>query len=629
MLTGCGSSDHDSNTTTTSQSRPQLQSFDTCADLQTYLLDTARKQRTILDSGYGLESGSDEFSPLPVADGDTDTPVIADRTGTNNQVAGVDEADFVKSSGEFTYLLSGDYFLILRSWPAAQSEELSRTQLEGVPRALFVDDDIVWVVSDVLTSQPDAFAARSGHLLKISIYRVSDPQSPQLIRETRLEAYYSDARLIDHRVHLVTSAYLDLYPYLDDPQGIELGQLLPAMADSTNPSEPTATTTRLISECDGIYRTDTANGSGTLSIISFDLQNPLGEIGSESILSNTGTVYATPEFLYVATIEDETWLWLPVMDGEEYPSPGTNIHKFRVGQDPEYLASGRVDGWLINAFAMDEYQGVLRLVTTEENWWRGTAPANRLFVLEQNGDTLVERSRLEGLGKPGDRIFAARFLEDKGFLVTYRQIDPFYTPDLSNPDQPRKAGELEVPGVSTYLHPVDDNMILAVGRDTDTNGLMISLFDIAQFDHPMLLSSHPVGADSYSQAEYNHHAFTWFQAGEMLALPVTRWNYAATDDPFTAADLFTGLELFRVNRADGIQFSSSLDHDRFYQEEGSDLWYYPEGVQRSFFISDDQGSQYLYSISSRGMLVNDLAAPETPLAAIPLPAPVNDYFYFD
>jgi uncharacterized secreted protein with C-terminal beta-propeller domain len=637
LNTGCGSSDQNNESKNTFQYRPQLQQFSQCDELKHYLIETAEKQRQLYYWEYPDYSGSEDSadaSPPATSDEGNASSEISDMTGTNNQVEGVDEADFVKTTADgYTYLLSGGYFLILKTWPAAQSQEIYRVQLEGNPRALFVDGEIVWIVSDVYSSDlaeenpnPD-FAPRINETLKISIFQVNDPQQPELLRETLLESQYVDARMIDHQVYLIVSAYLNLFPFLDNPESIDLNDLLPAMSDNTTPAQQAGVTTRLISECDAIYRPETANGTGTVSILSFNLENPLSEISSESLLSNTGLVYATLENLYIATTEDNYWMWLPVMEGDDTPSPGTNIHKFSLTTTPQYLASGRVDGMLINRFAMDEYQGNLRLVTSSMDWWQDSQPKNRLYILEQSDDELVERSRLEGLGKPGDTIYAARFMQDKGFLVTFRQIDPFYTLDLSNADQPKVVGELEVPGYSTYLHPISDNMILTIGRDTDINGLMITLFDISDFQNPSRLSNYSISADSYSQAEYNHHAFTWFAAEDMLAIPVSRWNISSDPTPFSYDNIFNGLELFRVTLSDGIQPYASIDHDIFYRDENNENWYYPDAIQRSFFVSDDQENSYLYSISSRGFMVNGLASPQTNLAEIPLPSYANDYFY--
>ena len=627
LLSGCNSSGGSGDESDTFQYRSQLQSFDHCGELESYLLETAEKQQSLYD--YSLTQPTPILTPEPgvgLVDSDG-IPVIGEVTGTNNQVAGVDEADFVKTSGDYTYLLSGGYLVILKTWPAADSVEISRTLLDGNPRALFVHGDVVWIVSSLTEAQylqlgenvlAADFAPRIEELVKISLFDIGNPQQPELLRETTVESRYSDARKIGSHVYLVLSAYLDLSPMLSNTEEIEVTELLPVMTDDPTPSQGDPAASTLISECEAIYRPETANGTGTVSILGFDLENPASEISRQTIVSNTGMVYATQEHLYLATVEDQVWVWLPVIEGGDYPEVGTSIHKFNLQPTPQYVASGRVDGHLLNQFAMDEHQGVLRVVTTAENWWEDADPENRLFILEQAGGELIERSRLEGLGKPGDRLYAARFLEDKGFLVTFRQIDPFYTLDLSDSYDPRVAGELEVPGFSTYLHPIDETLILAIGRDIDQGGIKLSLFDIGAFEQPVLLSDHLVGAGSYSEAEYNHHAFTWFAGADMLAIPLSRWNLS---DPTLGGSLeaFVGLELFEVTRSQGIQAYAAIDHTLFYDDENAPSWHYLDRIRRSFFVADEEANSYLYSVSSLGLLVNDLADPETDLVGIPLP----------
>ncbi|MCU7891516.1 MAG: beta-propeller domain-containing protein [Candidatus Thiodiazotropha sp. (ex Ustalcina ferruginea)] len=561
-------------------------------------------------------------------------PAINSVTGTNNQIAGVDEADFVKTNGEYTYLLSGGYFMILQTWPADQSQELSRTEIDGTPRALFFHEDVVWVVSDLSQqsypqfeeSLSTDFAPRVNQMTKVTLLRVTNPQQPALIRETVFESSYVDARRIDQQVYLIVSAQLDLSPVLDDPENVEVDKLLPTLADNTAPSTNNEPITSVICGCDAVYRPEVANGTGTTTILSFDLATPLADISSQTLLGNSRMVYANQEHLYIARVEDQNWLWMPVMDGAEDPTPSTTIHKFTLQSSPQYVASGSVDGHLLNQFAMDEYEGVLRLVTTEQSWWSTADPENRLYVMQQSGDQLVEHARLDGLGKPGESVYAMRFDQDKGYLVTFEQIDPLITLDLSDAENPLVAGELEVPGFSTYLHPIEGDMILAIGQDTDNNGIKLGLFDISDFSQPMLLNDHLIGAGSYSEAAYNHHAFTWFEQEQMLAIPVTQWGNPFTGTTFGFNDIFNGLELFRVTAQEGIQSYAAIDHDSFYQVPNNSNFYYPESVRRSFFVADDAMNSYIYSISGRGLLVNDLASPDINLAEIALPTDSDNVY---
>lgn len=504
-------------------------------------------------------------------------------------------------------------------------------EIDGTPRALFLYEDIVWVVSDLTQSSYPQFAEslaadiapRVYQTTKVSLFRVSDPQQPTLIRESVLESSYVDARRIGQQVYLIVSALIDLNPALDNPDNVEIDELLPILADKKTPSTSAQPTTSAICDCDAIYRPEIPNGTGTLTILNFDLGNPLADISSQTILGNTGLVYANQENLYIASVEDDIWVWLPVWLGGADQIVTTTIHKFGLQSSPQYLASGRVEGHLLNQFAMDEYQGVLRLVTTERNWWSGVTD-NRLYILAQTGEQLAERAYLDGLGKPGESVYAVRFNEEKGYVVTFQQIDPLITLDLNDARNPLVAGELEVPGFSTYLHPIEGDMILAVGREG--RSIKLSLFDISDFAQPALLYDHLVGASSHTEAAYNHHAFTWFEQEKMLAIPVTQWGNPFTGTTFGFNDIFNGLELFRVTAQEGIQSYAAIDHDIFYQVPNNSNFYYPEGIRRIFFVADDAMNSYIYSISGRGLLVNDLASPDINLAEIALPTDSDNLY---
>jgi uncharacterized secreted protein with C-terminal beta-propeller domain len=500
---------------------------------------------------------------------------------------------------------------------------------------MLVYGDTVWVVSQLYQDSYAEFeesltmevAPRIPQLTKVTLLQVSNPQQPEIIRETVLESGYLDARRIDQHVYLVVATQLDLMPVIQSPDSVEVEQLLPMMADNRDPdAQVDAVTSSVISSCEGIYRPENAEGTGTVTLLGFDLENPLADLTSVSLLANSTMVYASQENLYVASIEDDSWLWLPVMEGEDYPTPSTKIHKFSLGGSPQYLASGSVDGHLLNQFAMDEYQGLLRLVTTEQNWWNNDDPVNRLYVLEQSEAQLAKHAELEGLGKPGESVYAVRFDQQRGFVVTFEQIDPLITLDLSDSANPQIAGELEVPGFSTYLHPIEGDRLLAIGQEEWS--IKLSLFDVSDLSQPILLSDHLIGQDSYSEAEYDHHAFTWFEQEKMLAIPVTQWNTRADAAEFGLSDLFNGLQLFRVTAESGIQPYAAIDHDFFYEDQENENWFYPDGIRRSFFVADEAMNSYIYSISSRGMLINNLASPETNIGSIELPYSGTDYYLF-
>ncbi|MEJ2619347.1 MAG: beta-propeller domain-containing protein [Candidatus Thiodiazotropha sp.] len=638
LVVGCNSSNN--NQSTGGNENPaftaaRLTQFESCDGLKSYLISTAEQQSQLAEYVNGLVEPAEDagnLSPDPVST-DEEQPTVEAVTGTNNQVAGVDEADFIKTDGNLTYLLSGNHFMVLQTLPANETQELSRTEIDGVPLAMLIYGETAWVVSQLYQesypqfdeSLTDEYPPRTNQMTKVTLLQISNPRQPEVIRETVLESFYVAARRIEQQVYLVVQTQLDLQPVIQSPDSVEIEQLLPMMADNTEPETQANAVSSVISDCDGIYRPENAAGTGTVSILSFDLENPLAELPSVSLLANSNLVYASLDNLYIASIEDGNWLWLPVMEGEGSPTPTTKIHKFSLGGSLQYLASGSVPGHLLNQFAMDEYQGLLRVVTTEPNWWSNEDPLNRLYVLEQSESQLVKHAELEGLGKPGESVFAVRFDQQRGYVVTFEQIDPLITLDLSDSTNPKVAGELEVPGFSTYLHPIEGDRLLAIGREDLS--IKLSLFDISDLSQPTLLSTHQIRQDSNSEAEYDHHAFTWFEQEKMLAIPVTQWNSVASREDFGLDDIFNGLELFRVTAESGIEPYATIDHDFFYEDPVNSNWFYPDGIRRSFFVSDDQMNSYIYSISSRGLLVNDLASPESIIGSVELPYYSDVPFY--
>ena len=206
-------------------------------------------------------------------------------------------------------------------------------------------------------------------------------------------------------------------------------------------------------------------------------------------------------------------------------APPTLIHQFRLddGTAATYVASGEVQGRLLNQFAMSEYNGDLRVATTTDNWGNfGDQSESTVYVMRPNGTDLEVISSISGLGK-GEQIYSVRFIDDVGYVVTFRQIDPLYVIDLSDPANPVLDGELKIPGYSAYLHPVGDGLLLGVGQDaTDegrTTGTQLSLFDVSDPADPQRISTLPIGGQS--EVEWDHKAFLFWEPDGTIVLPVS------------------------------------------------------------------------------------------------------------
>ncbi len=209
----------------------------------------------------------------------------------------------------------------------------------------------------------------------------------------------------------------------------------------------------------------------------------------------------------------------------------TDLHAFAIapGERTEYVASGTVRGSLLNQFSLDEYEGYLRVISTDSSPWdESNQSETSLVVLQEQNDRLAIVGEVGGLGK-GETLFSARLMDDIGFAVTFRQTDPFYVLDLSEPTNPRISGELKIPGVSTYLHPIGDRMVLGLGQDATedgrTTGLKLSLFDVSDPTDPREVSVWTL-PDSYSPAEHDHRAFQMF--GSTAIVPVRTGTHSST-----------------------------------------------------------------------------------------------------
>ncbi|XXY17521.1 beta-propeller domain-containing protein [Sorangium sp. So ce216] len=376
------------------------------------------------------------------------------------------------------------------------------------------------------------------------------------------------------------------------------------------------TVTELGASCQDFYVPEAGTTSyGLTQIESIDLADLDAEPESTSIVGATDTVYSSHDALYVAA---RGWQESVGAPGEALASSDvTHLHKFDLTADPSqprYVASGSVPGHILNQFSLDEHNGKLRVATTamvpaEPRW----TTSNSVFVLEAQGDELARVGAVTDLA-PGEHIRSARFFGDRGYVVTFLQVDPLFVLDLSDPESPSVAGELKIPGFSEYMHPLDDGHLLAIGRDGEEDGtvtgLALQIFDVTDASAPALLHKETLDGDhGYSEAEYNHKAFTYYGERGVLAFPLVSF------DGETGAVAST-LELFNVDIADGISRLGAVDHSGFFTPEPGCYYYGGADVRRGVFVEG-----FVYSISNGGVLVNALDDLATPVASVALPAP--------
>jgi uncharacterized secreted protein with C-terminal beta-propeller domain len=287
-------------------------------------------------------------------------------------------------------------------------------------------------------------------------------------------------------------------------------------------------------------------------------------------VADSEQVYATPDSLYLA--HDDRWRY------DMYPGrrmdrtrQDTALFKFALAgnQPPTYRASGTVPGYLLNQYAMSEWDGHLRIATTD-----GATDRSAVRVLADRDGKLVQTGIVDGLGK-GEQIYSVRFVGERGYVVTFRQTDPLYSLDLRDPAKPKVTGELKINGYSAHLQPVGPNRLVGIGQEGDdegrAQGLQVSLFDVADPAKPRRLAQYHVPG-AYSSAEYDPHALLWWPATQLLVVPVESRGALTlrVTDELTPADrldqpallrsLVVGDELWTLSKA-GLRASdlSTMD----------------------------------------------------------------------
>jgi hypothetical protein len=347
------------------------------------------------------------------------------------------------------------------------------------------------------------------------------------------------------------------------------------------------TVERSLVSCRATRRPVTFSGLGMLTVLTIDLSKSIVPVDSDGLMTDARTVYGSQGSLYVAS---ERWLDPTPERGDAVPSGrGTAIHRFdaRDSDHTTFRASGAVRGYLLNQFSLSEHGDHLRVATTQEpQWWTGEGreqSESYVTTLREGGGELRQRGQVGGLGR-GERIYAVRFIEDRGYVVTFRQVDPLYVLDLSDPAKPAVAGELKILGYSAYLHPIADDLLLGVGQDATeegrTRGTQLSLFDVGDAAAPKRTHNVTLG-QSGSEAEYDHHAFLWWAPAALAVIPLASYPRESGEDPFVGA---IG---FGVARATGIAERGRVAH--------------PTAVRRSLVVGDR-----LFTVSDSGVKSNRL-----------------------
>jgi len=487
---------------------PRLTAFVSCPQLVRYASAHARSATPLPARTPTIAPTAAPQSSPGAENGSQKTVTSDDVSQTNVQEAGIDEPDVVKTHGTTLLVVSGTTLYavdassptprILGSVPLPGSgDEL----LVHGDRALVIGHEAIRTIGPIpidgpVAAMPPARVAYQPPRTVLASVDIGDPAHMAVAQTLTVDGTPVTARADGRLARVVVSSPPH---YVVEPDTIrQVGGWLPTATVSGGPP-------RRVVGCGDVYRPPVFSGTGLTSVLTIDIDAGATPISSAGVMADARTVYASAKSLYVAT---QRW------DAGASAST-TAIHRFALRPDgADYVASGSVPGSLLSQWSLSERDGVLRVASTG---------ARDSTVTTLNAG-LRPLGSVTGLGVD-ERIRGVRFIGDVGYVVTFRQVDPLYTIDLSDPAAPRVAGELKLLGYSAYLHPVGDGRLLGIGQDATDQGRLLgaqaSLFDVSDPAAPKLLDRRSLGQNASTDVEFDHHAFTWWPAARLALLAVS------------------------------------------------------------------------------------------------------------
>jgi uncharacterized secreted protein with C-terminal beta-propeller domain len=511
-----------------------------------------------------------------------------DYSSTNIQVEGVDEADVVKTDGEYIYYVRGKQVIILKAYPAEEAGIVSRINLPKYVSDIYVSGDRLVV----FTSQEYFYYYFFEEIeneekvpqTTLTIYDIKNRANPQKIREFGMDGNYFNSRLIgDFLYYIITNP-----AYISDDEII-----LPAIRENDSWT--------IIEPYQIWCPNNTCGWMQYYTIAGLNVFETEAQLTTETFLLDSGsTIYVSPTNLYLTS---QGW------------SSESSITKIGIDKGAiTFKANGTVPGYILNQFSMDEYKGYFRVATTDQNWRSGSS-GNNVYVMDENLEIVGSLEKLA----PGEEIYSARFMGERCYLVTFKKVDPLFTIDLSDPKNPTVLGKLKIPGYSDYLHPYDENTLIGIGKETVEaeegdfawyQGVKISLFDVSDVENPKELAKYEIGdRGTDSPALFDHHAFLFSRKRNLLVIPVLEATIDEDDfagpvpDNFYGEYTYQGAYVFNINR-EGIDLRGRVTH---LEEESIDLlksgfWFDSEySVERSLYIEEN-----LYTLSQKMIKINNL-----------------------
>jgi uncharacterized secreted protein with C-terminal beta-propeller domain len=643
---------------------PELKKFSSCEELKNFV-----KTGSETDMYYGGMLGeaalTNGFARKTAVPATTTAGGVEEYSTTNIQVAGVDEADIVKNDGKYIYVVSGKKVVIIDAYPAENSRILSEIEFNGTPQEIFINKDKL-IVFGYGSSGGEYYSSKTF----IKVYDISDRENPTVKRDILLDGNYYDSRMIGDYVYIIINQPYyyreeevkipeityggkvkslcgcpDVY-YFDFPDYSYTFTTITAIntqKDSEDLSYEVflmGNTQNMYVSLNNIYITYTKR----LSHIDYMerivekvfIPNLPVNIASNIRIIKNSNIKTSEKWQKISEAFQDYYNSLSTLQKDDLmkniqddminleseiakETEKTVVHKISIENGKiKYESQGQVPGNVLNQFSMDEHEGYFRIATTTGQLSRfggGATSQNHVYILDNNLNIV---GRLEDLAK-GEKIYSARFVGDRCYLVTFKKIDPLFVIDVSDPYNPTVLGKLKIPGYSDYLHPYDENHLIGIGKETVEaeegnfawyQGVKISLFDVSDVSNPKEISKYEIGdRGTDSEALRDHKAFLFSKSKNLLVIPILlaeidEEKYPVGVPSNTYGDfVWQGAYVLQVTLDDGFVLKGRVTHVEDEEELLKSGYYYESAysVKRSLYMDD-----VLYTLSDKMIKMNKL-----------------------
>lgn len=545
---------------------------------------------------------------------------------TNVQVNGVDEADLVKNDGTYIYYARNQDIVIAKGTPADEAKVVTRIEDKNfIPNQLFLHENKLVVMGykhqprERQVGEDEATAAKSmimpnfSSQVAVRVYDVSDHASPEKVRELSVEGIYLTSRMVEGQMYLLTNKYASFY-HLEEKEQQDK-EVRPLYMDSAVSEEfqpiPYA----------NMHQLPGSKDTSFLTMTSFNVTDNSEPAHVKTYLGAGDTVYMSKDNLYIAArsmnYRVEPFFRAASSSLPEEREQSTKIYQFAVnGGDVTYSGEAEVPGHLINQFAMDERDDSFRVATTTGQFWNDELPSfNNMYTFDLS---MTPVGKLEGLAK-GERIYSVRFMQERAYMVTFEQVDPLFVIDLKDPSEPEVLGELKIPGFSDYLHPLGDDHLIGIGKDTEVvtdngrervvqKGVKLSLFDVSDVSNPIEKDVTTIGGrGSHTTVSHDHKALYLHPEKDLYGLPIE-----VSED---YEHKYQGAYLYKITPENGFELQTTVTNEENQTPERR----FESRITRMVSIDNT-----LFTLSAEGMKTVDLTTmDEGKTISFPAP-PINE-----